>query len=176
MFSRRDLLTTTGLTIVGGALIPRRAKASGSNPTATNIAQDVVNEVGDFSNGVLTLATEIQGVPAATLTEIQTDAGEIKSLSSDISTTMTQQLGLPVVQQIGNYFTVVANDVKQYIQPNSTLATILSDLEIVLPLIEAGVGLLGKQAATPVSADSQAAAKARLAQLPRVTKPLKVVR
>jgi hypothetical protein len=157
--NRRTLLATT-------ILAPVVAVLAGCNgQTAAQIAQTVVTDVGNVANAALSVAPLLLGVPAPTLSEIETYASDISTLAGEITTAMAQTDGQPILSKINTYVTDLADDAKPYVAAGSTGATILSDIQTLMPVILAGVGILLAGSASDVDVS---AARARLAALPRV--------
>jgi hypothetical protein len=161
MTSRRQLLRASALVPVAAAL------AACQGQTAQQIAQAVVTNIGNVANAALSVAPKLTGAPTNVVTTITTDAGYISTLASTITTAMTQAAGQPVLSQINTYVTDLVNAAKPYVPAGSTAATILSDIQTVMPTILAAVGIL-LLGATQASAPDVAAAQDRLAALPRV--------
>ena len=143
------------------------ALAACAGQTAAQITQTALNYASTIANGVASFITTAQGIPAATVATIITYAKDAANAAGSLSSSMTQTTAQPVVQQIGADVSNVAQAVQSYVQPNSTAANILADLQLAMPLLEAAVGIV-TLAGAPLNA---AAAMTRLQALPKAKLP-----
>lgn len=150
--------------LFGVSAIALAACANGQ--TAQQVTQNVVTNVGLIANGLVNFLAVSQGLPQATRDSVSGYARDISDIAGQISTAMSQNAALPLIQKISADIDAVASAVQGKLQPGSQGAIILADIREVLPLVQIAVGMVSL-AAVPTA--SPAGAQARLAALPKRT-------
>ena len=153
--NRRQLLST----------VPFLALAACAGQTAAQIAQTAVTDAGLVANALSNVLPNLQGVPPDVSSLVATDAQKAVALAQSLVSTMTQASAQPIIQQIQTDANAVAAAVQPYVKPGSTAATILADVQVLLPVLLLAVGLAAPAAATP--GGDVAAARTRLAASPK---------
>jgi hypothetical protein len=162
--NRRRFLTGTAIGTAGLALA---ACANLKGLTAQGIAQQVVADAELVANGLAAVVPNLAGVPAALVTVIENVAKDAVQAANDLSATMTATAAQPLVQRIEADVQVVVKDVAGFVS-NVKVSQIISDIETLLPLVMTAVGLVVPAALAKASSPEDiAAARARLAQLPK---------
>src|SRR6185437_15270383 len=164
---RRNFLT--GTATVGAAGLALAACSTFKNLTTPQaIVQQVLNDAGIIANGLANVVPAIQGVPANIVTVLTDAAKDAETAASDLSATMTSNVAQPLVARIEGDVQTFVKDLAAF-ATSPTVQSIMSDIQIVLPLLVTAVGLaLPAGVAKVASVADVAAARARLAVLPNV--------
>jgi len=137
---RRHLLATA-------ALLPLAACAPGQSASSVTPSQ-VVNDIGLIATGLTGAlpALGLAGVSASTVATVGKYVSQISGLASSVSTALSTSAALPVVEQIGSVLQQILTVAGPLLPPPWGAAVMAA--EVLLPVIESGVGML-VNAATP---------------------------
>ena len=161
--NRRAFLSTTGLAAAGVALAAC-SQLKGASPQ--QIATVVVTDAQLVANGLASVLPAVSGIPANIEQTLSTAAKDAAQAAGDLTTTMTQNVAQPLVQRISGDVSLFAKDLAGFVN-NPTVKSILTDIQVLMPIIVTAVGLFlpaGAKAASPLEVE---AARARLAALPK---------
>lgn len=152
---------------LAAALLATSALAACANLTSAQITAQAVQYAQDVANGLATIATSLQGVPANVVTTVTNIAKQAVAAAESLTTSLTQTAGKPIVQQIQADVSAVLTDIGGFVQ-SPTTQQIIADINTVIQVLLPLVGLIPALGATP-SASEVAAADDRLHALPVVT-------
>lgn len=127
--------------ILAGCSALALAGCAGLSPA--QIARQAVTDLGLIANGFAAGTPElasITGISAATLTSVSALFGKAQALAAGISATVTAETAKPVVQQIEAYFGEALTLLGDLLLP-PPFSTVLTALNVLLPVVEAAVGL-----------------------------------
>lgn len=148
------LLATTAMSACAGT----------GGQTPAQIAQTAITDAQLIANALSNVLPNLQGVSPAIASQVTMYAQQAVAAAQSLVATMTQAAAQPIIQQIQTDVTAVAATVQPYLKPGSTAATILSDAQVLMPLLLLAVGLT-MQAAAKAGANPDAS-RARLQALP----------
>lgn len=140
--SRRSIL------LAACAALPLAACAG---VTPAQLASDAVTDLGLIANGFTALLPEVSGITglsSGAVASIENFLSEAKTTASNVSATITQAAALPVVQQIETYFQEALNLLGVVSLP-APFSTVITALKVLLPVVEAAVGLTAPVGAAP---------------------------
>ena len=138
---RRHLLATA-------ALLPLAACAPPGQSGSAVTPSQVVNDIGLIATGLTGAlpALGLAGVSASTVATVGKYVSQISGLASSVSTALSTSAALPVVEQIGSVLQQILTVAGPLLPP--PWGTAVMAAEVLLPVIESGVGML-VNAATP---------------------------
>jgi hypothetical protein len=154
IITRRRLLQTTALTAPALALA---ACSAGSVTSTSTVAQQVIADVSTLALGVASLLPALgtlKGIPADAIAKAGTAINTITAAATQISGTITQAQALPIIQNIGanvNTLISVLTPFLGLLPP--PYGTVIMAAQVLLPVIEAAVGLAVPPAAGGMSVD-----------------------
>jgi hypothetical protein len=133
MVSRRTVLSMA-------AALPIAACAGQS---ASQVTQEVVSDIGLVAtglNGALPALAQVAGISASTVATVGQYVGKVQTLASGVSTALSTSSALSTVQQIGSVIGQIATVAGPLLPP--PWGTAVAAAEVLLPVIEAGVGMI----------------------------------
>jgi hypothetical protein len=116
-----------------------------------------IKMIGSGLTGALAEFEAVTGLDAAVVLKIQTDIGAIETAALSVATTVATDIAKPIVTQIADDFAELQTVLATVSIP-AAVENILKAVSVLLPYIEAGVGILtaatvGAAEAAGMSAD-----------------------
>src|SRR5271170_7132736 len=131
---------------------------------AATISADVVEDiklVGSGLGGALSDFEALTGVEPAVIAEIQNYIGTIEKSAESIATTIETNIAQPIATQIATDFAALQGVLAGVTLP-AALQSILNAVKVLMPYIEAGVGILTAGTVNAAQAVGISADEARL--------------
>ncbi|MGH2638620.1 MAG: hypothetical protein ACRDF4_04980 [Rhabdochlamydiaceae bacterium] len=136
MITKRLLLTTS-------AFLPFALLIGCAGKTATQVTETVVSDAAVVSNAVATIFSDLSNtLPADIVASARSLALSVAKAASDLKTTLTLNAAQPVVNQFEAAASTFLLDLAPFTKSNSNLSAIVSDINIILPVIVAAVQLV----------------------------------
>ena len=159
--TRRALLRST-------ALVPVAAVVACAGQTAAGLPAQLLSDVQTLASGVagiLPTLGAVAGIPAATVSQVGGDIAELQQAAGTLSGVATTTAAQPVVQQIEGYVNAIVG-IAAPLLAATPAGPILAAATVLLPVIEAAVGLVLPPSAPPAAVAAAASqmtpAQARL--------------
>lgn len=131
---------------------------------AATISADVVEDIQLISSGLggaLSDFESLTGVEPAIVAEIQNYIGTIEKSAESIATTIETNIAQPIATQIAADFASLQSALAGVTLP-AALQSVLNAVQVLLPYIEAGVGILTAGTVDAAQAVGLSANEARL--------------
>lgn len=131
---------------------------------AATISADVVEDIqliGSGLGGALSDFEALTGVEPAVVAEIQNYIGTIEKSAESIATTIETNIAQPIATQIAADFASLQSALAGVTLP-AALQSVLNAVQVLLPYIEAGVGILTAGTVDAAQAVGLSANEARL--------------
>lgn len=158
--SRRALFPVAGLalvTTVAGCSALRHVFPNG-NASLAQSAVDVGNIAGAFKN-VVPQISAVTAIPAQTQLVVTQAIGDLQIMAANLSNAASTAVAQPIILEVETDVNAVVNTLASFkaLLPK-VVADALQAAAILLPVIEASVGLLGANVAVP---EAETVAQAR---------------